>query len=391
MFDHKRNEIMFKDADYFTSFKTLFDLTSDNEEKYRKIKKAFESIVLRETEQLVVKLFENYGYKARLDNPGYDIEFDYNGKHFLLDFKTLPSTINFKENLMKQKNGFYYFYVFLNKDSIDCRKEIQHLKNKYCGEQSNTKLILFESFLETMFGKNEKELFHEAMIDFETDFKKLIGYQITEICTPYNLNKLKKELDGEIKSFDYQKIREKHEKRMSKTCNYPKNIYDNVFNDLLREYIDSNKYKLMLSDADYAKSYLTSEWLIRKIKYLDELDNTCIVAGFLKSIEQLLWSLIPSEQRKKIINDLKTRNNRDNVEATLSNIEAFILKDENLFKTDFLKIYLLEKIKIWRQDYRNKLFHKQTLGSEQKIKEIREDSLYLYFLIIGSLKKYRFY
>lgn len=48
--------------------------------------------------------------------------------------------------------------------------------------------------------------------------------------------------------------------------------------------------------------------------------------------------------------------------------------------------YMIQAIDDWREKHRNGYFHRDNLQSEAKVKEIRNQTLQLYFLILGGCK-----
>lgn len=128
-------------------------------------------------------------------------------------------------------------------------------------------------------GENESLKFREAMSNFQEEIHKTIGYQITEILNEENLKKFIKKTENEILEFPYENI------KLQKTCNY---IDSQEYDIIKKAYINKEKYKILLGKKDFAESFISSEWLYHNYIESNELDNTFIVAGYLKSIEQLL-------------------------------------------------------------------------------------------------------
>ena len=153
-------------------------------------------------------------------------------------------------------------------------------------------------------------------------------------------------------------------------------------------------YEIMVGESDFARSFLTSEWIFKKYLYNENLDNTYIVAGYLKSVEQLLWDIIFRLGQGKYIRGLAIQEtDNDDIDKTLGSLEYFITSYENddifdrvfAYSKHFLMRYLRSKLRIWRTYYRNGYFHKDNLKDEEKIKKIREETIYIYFLLLGSV------
>ena len=159
-------------------------------------------------------------------------------------------------------------------------------------------------------------------------------------------------------------------------------------------FISSGRYKLLLGNSDFAQSFLTTEWLLKKYFSVEALDNTFIVAGYLKSIEQLLWRIISIiGQGRTIKNVVISQENMDDIDNTLGALQYFLsgYSNDDLFNSSFgnskhfIMNYLRTQISDWRQQYRNGYFHKHNLTDINKISAIKEETYFLYMLILGAI------
>lgn len=125
------------------------------------------------------------------------------------------------------------------------------------------------------------------------------------------------------------------------------------------------------------------------------MDNTYIVAGYLKSIEQLLWDILLIIAKNKQLNGCPiNESNEEIINNTLGSLNYFLNdwanKDlfENAFgnSTTYVMGYINEIISNWRRLRRNGYFHKDNLNDINKIELIRNETFLIYMLIIGSLE-----
>ena len=110
------------------------------------------------------------------------------------------------------------------------------------------------------------------------------------------------------------------------------------FGNIKNRFIAQGRYSLLLGNRDFAKSFLTSEWLFKKYFSLEEMDNTFIVAGYLKSIEQLLWDIIYLiGQGRQIRGGTVEEDNGNAIDTTLGSLQRFITNYDNadLFEAAF--------------------------------------------------------
>lgn len=93
-------------------------------------------------------------------------------------------------------------------------------------------------------------------------------------------------------NLDYERVEtESFAKLRTENSNF-RDLNNFITNNIKNGFINKGRYKLLLGGGDFAMSFLTSEWLFKKYFTLKEMNNTFIVTGYLKSIEQMLWDII---------------------------------------------------------------------------------------------------
>ena len=137
---------------------------------------------------------------------------------------------------------------------------------------------------------------------------------------------------------------------------------------------------VFVGTSDFAKSYLTSEYLRRFFKDNPMFDYTPIVSGYLKSIEQLLHTICESYYKGKgIVVDFS--------EYTLGTYITDLRK-ARIFKREFLgaKNYIIACLNSYRAENRNNLFHKDYFNSWDKVEQIRTNTIFLYVVLLGAIE-----
>jgi hypothetical protein len=381
---------------------SLFGIATETDRLYENIIRAFERIAVRNVERLVCELCrrKNIFCAFNESRESFDIEIEINGENKFVEFKSQPNTMStsainrFSEEVRNASKPV--IMVFLLKDGRETREAVSRfLYTVTKQKQTPLECMLFEEFLEAAFGGDEKRAFQEAMVHFKEEMRQAVGYQVTEVCSPYNLQKLKTELDHEILNFQYDAIKAERYEQLLMTMPNAHDLNTHYYTMIKNEFLQNNKYLLLLGDSDFAESYLTSEWLYKKYFTLDELDNTFIVSGYLKSIEQLLWDIIfIVGQGREIRGIMISESTEDEIDKTLGALQYFLGNWENddLFLNSFgnskhfVMNYVKTQISDWRKQYRNGYFHKHNLNDKNKIEAIREETYFLYMLILGSLK-----
>ena len=330
----------------------------------------------------------------------FDLEIDFHGTKKYVEFKN--STMVFNSAAMGRMSYEIsnadkpFVLVFLLRDNIDAREAVQKFAGRFKKNSNNSiECCLFEDFLEEAFGFEVKDLFQKAMIGFKEEMHQAIGYQITELCSPYNLQKLKGVLEEELTVFDYDSIKRERFTEAREENPLVRDLNDRNYNIIKDTYIRTGRYRLLVGNSDFAESFLTSEWLLKKYFALEALDNTFIVSGYLKSIEQLLWDIIAIIGQGRSIRGVSiSAENEEEIDKTLGALQYFMTSysNDDLFQsvfggsTHFVMNYLKNQISNWRTRYRNGYFHKHNLNEIDKINSIKEETYFLYLLILGSIK-----
>ena len=149
--------------------------------------------------------------------------------------------------------------------------------------------------------------------------------------------------------------------------------------DLARLFLEKGFECAFVGSSDFAKSYLTAEYLFRFFKKNPMFDYTPIVSGYLKSIEQLLHVLYNCYlSAKSVFVDLS--------DYTLSGYITDLQK-EKLFRKELvpLKSTIIGCLHSFRKECRNKLFHKDYFDSWTRVEIIRRNTLFLYVVLLGAI------
>jgi hypothetical protein len=384
------------------SVEPIFEVSSVDDKLYRRILDEFDRIAVRYAEDLLYDLCVKHGIEAtKAGNAGaFDFVMSIGGRACCVELKTSPSSFNtasyrrFIDQV--QSCNMPVYLVYLLKDSQQSRNAIarQALHFPFEGEAADLRKILFEDFIAEQFGTDELGLFKKAMVTYKEEMHQAVGYQITEIFNAHNLGQLKAELKNEISNFPYDRIkRERYVELHSEDASF-RDLSAASYSHIKSRFLNLGRYELLLGESDFAKSFLTSEWLYKKYFSLQELDNTFIVAGYLKSIEQLLWDIIYIIGQGRQVRGVNIeQDNFEDIDTTLGSLQYFITNysNDDLFETvfgtstHFVMRYLRSQLSVWRAKYRNGYFHKHNLEDKEKINLIREETFFLYLLILGSI------
>lgn len=250
----------------------------------------------------------------------------------------------------------------------------------------NVTVLDLPSFLLRFYGKEAKRCFISTISQLNEELADVIGYSITEICDARALAKFKEQKITDWAHYDYNAL-------IGDIAVSPSKIQY-----LIDKFVAQERYRILFDGNLYSDSYITSEWFYQKyagnIK-VTNFDMTAVVAGYFKSIEQLLDSFIVANGQDKVF---EYRNGYDdilvgdtNYKSMLGKIHKFLARDKNrcLFEEQdrTLQKFYLNKLKTWIDNCRNGFFHKDNIGEPETLAQIRQETLSLYFF---TLVMYRF-
>ena len=162
------------------------------------------------------------------------------------------------------------------------------------------------------------------------------------------------------------------------------NIIYNTNMDYFCNYVDdldiSNEYNL-----NWFTSIMSSQWAYIHIGYLPYLDNTSIVSGYLKSMEQLLLNLIDEDCKNnnyRAIYDDKVINVENSNKFMLGDLIDYISESKRFITNKDFRDEVLSLLYPWKNKSRNGYFHKDILTSKEKIESIRKNTLLITYILI---------
>lgn len=154
------------------------------------------------------------------------------------------------------------------------------------GRKQLTTDMTVEKLFHTYFSEKAYELVVQATTDAIANAKSIVALNAVPQLLPNNILNFKQVL---LNDFTEDKLESlKYEFKDGSTLDAlneadTKIIKDTFFGDGYRE--------ALIGEADFAKSFITSEYLFRTVKEGLIIDYTSVVVGYLKSVEQLLYLL----------------------------------------------------------------------------------------------------
>ena len=148
----------------------------------------------------------------------------------------------------------------------------------------------------------------------------------------------------------------------------------------------------MLTKKNFATSFISSEWYYKMYQLTNDLDLTAIVAGYIKSVEQLLFAIFASRQIPvKDIHKNFVQFSGESVQTmsiTLGSLESALSHKQWMIQSNFNQdayTCISTLVKEWNDKYRKKLFHRENLTSLAVVDEVRDQAILLYAVLLGSI------
>ncbi len=264
--------------------------------------------------------------------------------------------------------------------------------------KERTKCITLEEFFNTCVSAGEFEIFQEYIGRFNYEAETMLGLGVTPTPTQEAMQKKRSKV---IEEFDNLFFRD---------C-IPSTITVEKQDEIKRSLLESGI--LQIPGALFINSFVSSEWYFDLLeRTAGGLEHTAIVAGYLKSIEQLLLTLVLSRQDLQLTlktlgksapsktlgksapsHDVLTINNLSSLLTTgggiLQSIDYNYTKKKKLFDV-YLDSNIGDDVQKYLQDFfsntRNCYFHKDNIYSLEQIKEIRKKAYCSFYLLGGTFR-----
>lgn len=255
-----------------------------------------------------------------------------------------------------------------------------------------TNMYSLNWFFEKYLTADLYQIFVDELLAYTKEIKKYLGMRVVNDLIPQSLYVFKKILSDNIKNFDYwANIQEL-------------NVPESQYIEIRKRFLDS-RYRVLLSDNDFAKSFVTAEWLYSSLGKDNQIDLTPIAMGYLKSVEQFLYAFIrmvakdntnrtiqfSKEKIYKLTPKLVEEKRNDITLGILTGFVRFERNSELLLEEFRNEAYQGFRELLWRiKSLRNGYFHKDNLYIENDgaeiVEAIRNNAYLMYFFMLGMYK-----
>lgn len=261
-----------------------------------------------------------------------------------------------------------------------------------------------ESYQETIGISSIPKLTAPVLFEHRLDEERLLLSRVKDIYMFHNEERKSVDKNGiptKDTHFGYRIIEEKNRQEYPDLEKRSKELLIN--SGILEKYLNKKLYKALVGKCDFARSFLTSEYLYNQYNENDRFDYTSIVSGYLKSVEQLMYNIVLFNQDKKDSNNRYYRVGSPGKKNALtkSHVEAGKLSATMGNLIYFFKIDYPETVQISNQAYldtffdcldlyldecRNQSFHKYNNYDWNRVMKIRNNTFLMYILLLGACR-----
>ena len=261
-----------------------------------------------------------------------------------------------------------------------------------------TREYLLADYIEYHFGPEAAKSMMQCLEQMMRSVREIIGIQSVPQMTEMNYYALRQKAKNDLRAFPYDTF--VFRSPSGKSLQFDAQ-------EISESYVQSRKYELLLTNCDFAKSFLTSEYLYTVMNAGVNMDYTTVVTGYLKSVEQMLYQILQRycDSGKKLkttwrfYHDMgknaprKIEMNKENLSAdycktTLDAMVSFFRNNPDCWTTENRDIQrnAIAVFDEYKDKIRNGYFHKDNLTEWEQVNQTREDTIYLYCLILSLLK-----
>lgn len=312
-----------------------------------------------------------------------------------MDSKSIGILISFTSNFMPNVSDetmqiIDKLMVVVLQDSMDVQPQFykpnsykyRNYKYKDCIEQMTIK-----QFFE-MLGRDDYEDFKECVGRYNYDAEQKLGITVSAIPTKKAVGKHREKIRKELLSYFYE--------------NELQTIFEEEEIADMKKWFENN-YEVLTSNADFSRSLISSEWYYDlQVKTDGGIEQTAIVAGYLKSLEQLLCSILlvlsedennefmffTNKEGKEKTGQDRSPLNYDNQKLVLTMAKNILKAIKGNKKSVLRRTKMTDRVIEYLEKYvektRNGYMHKDNLYEWSDIQNIRTKTYAAYFMVLGT-------
>ena len=322
---------------------------------------------------------------------------------FIIDKVGYKFTYEFDSSVLGTQDEIFDFFkekYSLDEINIICFDKV--IKNTFKHD------ISIHAFFKKYFSEEVWDYYYNCVLSAVEKAKVMAGFTTVKNLTLRNLSDFKERKIEELKKYGFQSKKYIFSERKREYT-----FLDSDLEKINSRFFKDKMYNILVGKDDFAKCFITAEYLYENMKNQNHFDYTSVVCGYLKSVENLLYIFFKSSgddigqrycewnkdkfdqyKSKNIIevkdniykkNSIVTIKNTTNEHIELKDLINKIHYDERYWYLSREGRTLLNKIlDDYRSSCRNEHFHIDNIYTEEEVERIRNNTwLCLYYLLGG--------
>lgn len=314
----------------------------------------------------------------------------------------------------------FHYYQIYKIEIIEFDTNLPYDRNDYISEslKQYERYISLESFFDEYFSPEEYNSYINLTKKAVEQANEIIGLRTIRTMSGQNLSNFK-----EIMLPEYSSIPDKiWNYDFSKSSKIWGNINKNDYAVLNESFVTNKLYQAFCGKEDFAKCFVTSEYLFHTVGKKELFDYTSVICGYTKSVEQFIYKLIQinlstltpgstlwiktSKPIYKIPHELQSQtktNEKTKVlqiqfkketqsffDTTLKSMIYFLKDNEDGWKFSSnntqAKEYIISCLLDYADSCRNGHFHKDNIYDFKTVERIRKNTILVFYYLLGGYK-----
>lgn len=278
--------------------------------------------------------------------------------------------------------------------------------------------ISLRNFFLKYFSDEIYSLFINKTVEAVSQANQIVGFNTIPRLSSHYLGSLKGSITESILNTPFDQLKYTGIGNCQLNPHTKKKLSPEDHSILRKHFIGNELFRSLMGEADFGKCFLTSEYLYQVFQDGERLDYTSVVAGYFKSIEQLLYHIMKGYlQHADSFEDLFIKCDhgyrKDDPDFRINPAPKangakqvrFTKERENNFSTSMASLawLLMDNKQGWNisdrgrkivcstlldyiKECRNEHFHKDNIVDYDIVKAIRNNTLLLMYLLIGGCK-----
>lgn len=414
-----------QEADYFSETR-LFDFTGPTYREYEHLLREVGDETNRMHVRILLKLFQKYAIETeqpvwgfsyssfvRTDQKEAPYSFSIIDNGRRIGFRLADIERNGIDDIVARNGLDKLVVIFLERN----QQSIQSLSEFAIENFQRLRYCVLQTIFRRYFDKKAYKTYKKLIQEYIREVKKIMAFTAVPFLSSAGYFDFKQKTAELLKHYDYQNIQfsisDHNDKELQEYLYVEKYVLDAEELQLLNDnFFEKGRYAALIGKKDFAEGFLTSEWLYCILNGKEHFDYTSIISGYLKSIEQLLLSILLTASRspgryrgvafkykrrmkkkaapvydeaKKIYIYELNESNAEYNDDSMAGLTMFLKENPSLFLNPKLGEYTEDLLACYRIEDRNGYFHKDNLNKWDEVERIRRNTFLLYYLLLGNL------